>query len=955
VNLTNHGLNTVRDFNYTVYILDPENPVSPQIVQGGIPILESGKSVSNPFYDMSSASGVFSVSEGKDYIVMVVVNASGDQYMGNNVVSKYLNARSSGVDLSIKRIIGVLPFISLDDMSVFEGENIRINFTVENKGDVDSGNVGVKIYEYSTSCVGDFEINDDPLCNLGLLYSFDVPNIQKYSTSDVSFDFISDEVGTHLLKIEVVSQNPDVYIDNNYAFAEVFVKSGEADIMVELRDGHNRNKEFFSGEINNLTVVVYNNGNEIARDVYVNLYYYNWSTGREHFLSERYLNEVLPGETIIDISFLIPEVGHAYFYVNASSPNDYRHSYSMYSWATYYIIDDSYSIRFYIDEIIRLGLKPTFNSIVGEEHVVYGSFSNIGKKINDIKVKIYADDGLVYSNDVGQFFHGDIRYFNFNWVPQSSGSYRFEFEGLVNGNEVLTETYHAYVYDSKQLRVNVLDSKGFPSRRYISSSQIVGTPANEYEMITGEYLTSGAKTFKIANTGDFNFQLIKYYNDDYVSAINNSIRYDIELRDIGSEINITSEYYEKIVDNNRNYYFVFANEIFSEKTTEDYGNYFMTVSSDLLKKMGIDNIKNKYAVFYCRDFSFANKKCNGDWNFLYDVYSEDADITVIFPFEWLKSASSEFSVPRLKLVTSYHHTNKVEAFALSASEGFDGSTTNFSRQFGTHINNFTLERSFFGKVRFLDSVDTTRLRGNEGLLESYIEISNRKIFINSDELYELRNKRAELTIKNVNMISPRVLYNGNDCPSSVCLATSYDKAKQTLVVNVTRFSSFTVVEGGSATPDAGDDSGLGGDVAGPACTPNWVCSWGPCINDTRREICLDVKRCGVNTNKPATKIEACVIGEVPEPNIIDISEDMNASSQGGEGSNTILILVVVLVGIVLVLSALGIIFWINSGGTKYKPYKAQNDLSTSNSQGDKSSLENKNDLGSSSEERKKGI
>lgn len=214
-------------------------------------------------------------------------------------------------------------------------------------------------------------------------------------------------------------------------------------------------------------------------------------------------------------------------------------------------------------------------------------------------------------------------------------------------------------------------------------------------------------------------------------------------------------------------------------------------------------------------------------------------------------------------------------------DNFDGNSSNFSQTSGDIITGFTLERSAYGKIVFLDPVNISRFRADPGLLVDGVNIIHRMIGVNVTGLYELADKRAEVTFRNISLNNPRIIYNSAACSSDRCSNVNYSIANKRLMMNVSKFSDYELVEGpycgdGSCQSSegeacdicvadcgscsSGDDSGSGGGGGGGGsggathvnrCETNWTCHWSQCTYGFQRYICIDQNSCGTNTLEPA--------------------------------------------------------------------------------------------------------
>jgi len=146
------------------------------------------------------------------------------------------------------------------------------------------------------------------------------------------------------------------------------------------------------------------------------------------------------------------------------------------------------------------------------------------------------------------------------------------------------------------------------------------------------------------------------------------------------------------------------------------------------------------------------------------------------------------------------------------SDVFKGNSTNFSEYTYDNIQNLSniiLENIQYGKILFLQAVNLTNdANPSDNLLDldNYTNFSSNRIDLNSVALPNL-NVPATLWFYNLTLSNPRVMRDGQACPSSICIIESY--LAGTLKVNVTGFSTYYVVEE-TPTTSVRRDTGEGG-------------------------------------------------------------------------------------------------------------------------------------------------
>jgi uncharacterized membrane protein len=105
-----------------------------------------------------------------------------------------------------------------------------------------------------------------------------------------------------------------------------------------------------------------------------------------------------------------------------------------------------------------------------------------------------------------------------------------------------------------------------------------------------------------------------------------------------------------------------------------------------------------------------------------------------------------------------------------------------------------LEKSAHGKISFNEAINLTNDNtptDNILDLDTYTNVSSNFIEINTTALPNF-NKSATLYLYNLNFTDPRILRNGNVCPSVICTKVNYSGG--TLIFNVTQFSNYSADE-----------------------------------------------------------------------------------------------------------------------------------------------------------------
>lgn len=146
-----------------------------------------------------------------------------------------------------------------------------------------------------------------------------------------------------------------------------------------------------------------------------------------------------------------------------------------------------------------------------------------------------------------------------------------------------------------------------------------------------------------------------------------------------------------------------------------------------------------------------------------------------------------------------------------------GNSTNFkdyTYEEIQNLENIILENTNYGKIKFNSAINLTNDKINlDNILnlDSNTEISQNSINLNSEEIPNF-NVPSTIWIYNLGYTNPRILRNGEVCPSNICIKEFYSGG--TLKFNVTQFTTYSAEE----TPDDSeeeeedeDDDDEGGD------------------------------------------------------------------------------------------------------------------------------------------------
>ncbi len=207
-------------------------------------------------------------------------------------------------------------------------------------------------------------------------------------------------------------------------------------------------------------------------------------------------------------------------------------------------------------------------------------------------------------------------------------------------------------------------------------------------------------------------------------------------------------------------------------------------------------------------------------------------------------------------------------------ESFEGDTTDFTLGGNLGLENIedmTLEKIDFGKIVFTEPINLTQdaasttediLYSREVSLDDNVIISKNLIEINTANLKSLE-KPAILYLYGLTFNNPRILKDGEVCPSSICQILDYSNG--ILKFSVTGFTSYSSEE----TP-------IEAKAQGGACTYDWECAfWQPSTcpeNGIQTRICTNQGTCSGIVEKP-DEIRTCVFEREkfePKKSLLDI-------------------------------------------------------------------------------------
>lgn len=156
---------------------------------------------------------------------------------------------------------------------------------------------------------------------------------------------------------------------------------------------------------------------------------------------------------------------------------------------------------------------------------------------------------------------------------------------------------------------------------------------------------------------------------------------------------------------------------------------------------------------------------------------------------------------------------------------YKGNSTNFTNYTYEEIQNLsnvTIENTNYGKILFNEKINLTNDENpsdNVLELDNNINISSNRIEINSTALSNF-NRTATLWLYGLTFSDPRILRDGDICPSTICTEESYSSSSGILKFNVTSFSVYSSEETPTTpgSPGGGTGGSGGGGGGGAAIT-----------------------------------------------------------------------------------------------------------------------------------------
>jgi hypothetical protein len=218
-------------------------------------------------------------------------------------------------------------------------------------------------------------------------------------------------------------------------------------------------------------------------------------------------------------------------------------------------------------------------------------------------------------------------------------------------------------------------------------------------------------------------------------------------------------------------------------------------------------------------------------------------------------------------------------------DNFNGLTTDFTQGGNAALENLilmTLERATYGKIVFNEKINlttdayspTSTLYDRVVDIDSNLQISTNYLSVNSLKLSSL-NKSATISFYHISYVSPKILRNGNECPTSICTLVSYSGGIAIFDVNYlehTTITTYSLAEG--YEDDQGEDEGGAGGGGGGNVTPEElppVVVGGASFTITPNLISVDIEKGNYYPN------QVVLYNDGSEDLIIDVSSSSEIS------------------------------------------------------------------------------
>ncbi len=785
-------------------------------------------------------------SEEGTYTFLLILNATNEVYPQDNIRDNFITIRPRGSDLS--------PSFTIERAIVNQSNNITVR--IFNYGSAKTEGATLIVEAGKGVCA-----ISSPFCQSNFIPI--ASRLIEVNAGDFLTELIPwtpQEEGYYTIRVSVNATN-EIYPQDNVYWFYINVQLPGPDPFINFLDIPQLIKNIAS----TLFAGIRNRGTEPAQNIQVNLYESDAEEGTENFINTQSIPALAPEEeTTLNFSYTpLKKARFMTIKANLTADNDTNLMNNEYNTFAFIANDGK-------DAAVTLWASRCL--ILNRPSSISGNVENVGNQpLDNINLTFSIDNTFVERQFIPvipyQSNYPSSEYFTFIFTPTSLGEKNFKVRADLEGDIDTSDNemnLTAAISTRKNITLSLRDSQGNRINRTFLTldcgEQFYPITNLETEVEVAERPMQIALIDKaVTSEADL---------DTGFSAI------ILDNANLSENATIISDTYERIQQNMTNhtvaYYAVFANRF-----TFNYTNARAIIFLDEQKiaRLGLDtNYLGDYDIFFCEDFNSLRRECNQ---------------------EWKRPLTSDIEVQGQRIFgEAFFATSSTNlAFAIGESKRFDGATTILGLA-PDNAENFILEKQRHGRIKFSRTVDISRFKQDPTLLENHVTIASKRIHLDLNQLPEFNRIPAQLLFRNIDLRNPQVLHNGKQCPSSVCTSIVYDQSAQTMIVNITNFSEFEIVEG----PYCGDNVCLNtsescsncvadcgscpttqpptppSPPAPPSpkkCTPSWDCKWGPCSNNVRRFLCADINRCGTNAGRPAESTQSCFV----ESNCTDKDKD----------------------------------------------------------------------------------
>ena len=530
--------------------------------------------------------------------------------------SFYFQVIESGANLEIS--FEETPYFYFDKLA-------ETSLKIINEGNLEAENAEVSMY-YSLGMCYDFEECDFTLLETKTLGDFETSDRDYYPFSLVDFSFTPEVVDEYITLAFVVDSDNNVN-DKNFRFLKGYVRKFGVDLDIDFSYSNYEEKRLVD-ESSNFYIDIFNEGGKDASSFEVKLF--GGPGDEESLIWSKQIDGLGSHEELkFDVPWTPTEAGYHQFIVNVFSDEDVKKTNNE-DYFSFFVPTNK------IDVLLEnMGIYSSFSDESSKS--IYLSFRNLGIDVEDVTLNVYDNNELIFSTKMN-LFSGEGNSKNIGWIPSKKGEHIIKAELIVEGDVDLTNNYLEeieYIYEKTDVEFSVLDSKGNNADRFLYLQDVYET--NEGKIVVELPDLSG--TDHKFTFGVLNFFTEEFEGDGIFTLFDSSF---------SKEINVVSEFYDKINQNGKDYYFVYSNEL-----STDYSiSLFMVVTKiNSLLALWEDFSEEDVALFYCTDFDFSNKLCKNSWEEVKeDVEWEINDEYIGAEIENLNKHIEAFSISKSEII-----------------------------------------------------------------------------------------------------------------------------------------------------------------------------------------------------------------------------------------------------------------------------------------------------------------